>query len=302
MNSNIKALIIGYGSIGKRHREILSGMGIEVSVLTRRGGSEQCFYSGYEDAFADNKFDYVVVSTETSNHGDALKELERVNFSGTVLVEKPLFTNKTEAGVKNTLDIYVAYNMRFSPLVKKLTELIRGEELISVVAYVGQYLPDWRPDSDYRNSYSARKSKGGGVLRDLSHELDLLLWLLGPVTSHTTTGGKLSDLEIDCEDTVMSLLEFEKCKNVSLTMNYLDRKVSRFIIVNTSTTTIKVDFVAKTISNGTEEETIEFERDSVYKDMHSDLISGKKETVCTYNEGMSVMELIESMEKCFTTV
>jgi predicted dehydrogenase len=95
--------------------------------------------------------------------------------------------------------------------VTKFRELlIQGKvgPVVSVRAEVGQYLPAWRPDSDYRNSVSAQKRLGGGVLLELSHEIDYLLWLFGPVEWVKATLLRQSNLEIDVEDTAHLQLGF----------------------------------------------------------------------------------------------
>ena len=102
------------------------------------------------------------------------------------------------------LVLMVGYNFRFYPPLQAMRQaLVEGciGRLISLRAEAGQYLPDWRPGSDYRQGASARRELGGGVVLELSHELDYIRWLGGEVESVGALVGKLSDLEIEVEDT-----------------------------------------------------------------------------------------------------
>ena len=99
--------------------------------------------------------------------------------------------------------------------------------------YAGQYLPHWRPNIDYRDSYSSKKSQGGGVLLDLSHEIDYLNWLLDGTEEVMAVGGKLSALEIDSDDLYQISLKTKKCDLVQVELNYIDKVLRRYIIINT---------------------------------------------------------------------
>ena len=141
-----------------------------------------------------------VVTQKKGEFVDLFAELAAAGYAGRVLVEKPLFGRSLSVPLNSFQSLSVAYNLRFHPLIQRLQDLLVGETVISVQAYVGQYLPDWRPDTDYRYSYSAKVAEGGGALRDLSHELDYLGWLFGAWSAVTAFGGHLSLLEIDSDD------------------------------------------------------------------------------------------------------
>ena len=89
---------------------------------------------------------------------------------------------------------YTAFNLRFHPVIQWLKDNIESQNVIEVNAYCGSYLPDWRPDKDYRKIYSAQKELGGGVHLDLTHEIDFLLWVFGDPMSTMSTRRKM---EID---------------------------------------------------------------------------------------------------------
>jgi len=105
----------------------------------------------------------------------------------------------------------VGYNFRFYPPLQALRDALldgRIGRLLSLRAEVGQYLPDWRPSRDYRESTTARRDLGGGALLELSHEFDYIRWLAGEVTQVSAQVAKLSDLDIDVEDTVEMVCRF----------------------------------------------------------------------------------------------
>jgi len=118
--------------------------------------------------------------TITCNHYNSFMELNESGYSGKLLIEKPVFLEPCPIPQSGFEKVFVAYNLRFHPVIQKLHEFVKGKEVYSIQAYVGQYLPDWRPGTDYSKCYSASKAQGGGVLRDLSHELDYINWIAKP--------------------------------------------------------------------------------------------------------------------------
>jgi predicted dehydrogenase len=125
----------------------------------------------------------------------------------------------------------VAYNLRFQPGLRLMSSLLQAGEIgrvLSVRAEVGSYLPDWRPNTDYRQTYSAKAELGGGVVLDLSHELDYLVWLFGPVRYVSSMMGTLGNLEIESEDTAEILLEHTNGVLSSLHLDYVQRDPVRY--------------------------------------------------------------------------
>ena len=158
----MSVLVIGYGSIGVRHVEILKEMEFEVSVLTKQKGLPERTFHSLKDALSFNSPDYVIIANKTCEHYFTLKNLAEIGFEGTVLVEKPLFHKIFVLPQHKFKGAWVGYNLRFHPLIQKLRRIIEKEPAISVQVIAGQYLPHWRPATDYRLSYSARRQEGGG--------------------------------------------------------------------------------------------------------------------------------------------
>lgn len=293
----MRALVVGYGSIGARHAKILEELGCLVAVVTAR---EVCFTHRFEtiaEAVLEFIPDYVVIATETARHTEGVAELSETGFRGTLLVEKPLSHSVCDIGTTTFQGSFVAYNLRFHPIFLRLRELLITKKVLSVQAYVGQYLPSWRPGRDYRTVYSADKHAGGGVLRDLSHELDLLNWLLSGWLKLTALGGRFSNLEISSDDVFSILMETVRCPVVTVQMNYLDRIGQRRIIVNTEEQTIVADFIAGHLLVNDVREEFNIDRDHSYREMHRTLINGSRQDVCTFQEGLDVLHMITSAEQ-----
>lgn len=291
------ALVVGYGSIGSRHARILTDIGCNVSVVSKRVVDFPKVYRSLDEAFAEQNFEYVVIANKTSEHYGTMLALSENDFSGVVLIEKPLFEKVHEVPQNNFKGCYIAYNLRCHPLIQKVKSILATEKTLSAQVYVGQYLPSWRPNSDYRNSYSAKRSEGGGVLRDLSHELDYILWLFGKWESVVSLGGKYSNLEIDSEDVFAFLLSAKGCPVVNVQMNYLDKVARREIIINTDNHSIKIDLVNGLLQLDESVEKMEINRDTTYILQHKAVLSENRESLCCLEEGNEVLKCLEAIEK-----
>lgn len=294
----MKALVIGYGSIGQRHARLLAELGCQVAVMSRRSIEFSACYSDLSVALVHWQPDYVVVANRTSEHHQTIAALVQSGFQGRVLVEKPLFYQPSELSAHAFSEVAVAYNLRRHPLLTRLkTFLDDSANLAAANIYVGSYLPDWRPDTDYRQSYSAKKSEGGGVLRDLSHELDYVLWLFGPWRRLTALSGHFSQLEIDSDDACSLLMETERCPLVSIHMNYLDCTHRREISVNTDHHTFRVDLTKNTLEINGLQEAFSVARDDTYRAQHQAMLDGNVEGLCTLGEAMETLFTIEAAEQ-----
>lgn len=293
----MKVLVIGYGSIGSRHAKILESLGCSVAIVSSRPIPKENLYASIHEAVRQTNPDYVVIASETSQHSADLTALVLSSFRGIILVEKPLFHALPEETLQFSSPVYVAYNLRFHPLVQRLHKLLQNETILSVQVYVGQYLPHWRPGRDYRNVYSANKQAGGGVLRDLSHELDLLNWLLGGWQKLIALGGHFSRLQINSDDIFSIMMVTAHCPVVNVQMNYLDRVGRRQIIINTEENTFETDFIAGRLQVNGENEEIKTDRDYTYREMHLALLEGRHSDLCTLTEGFDVVRMIVAAEQ-----
>jgi predicted dehydrogenase len=292
----MKALVIGYGSIGMRHARLLGDLGLDVAVVSRRTVEAPKVFKDIAEAVSGFAPDYAIIASRTHEHRSDVEALAECGFEGTVLIEKPVFDSGDDMPNHQFERVFVGYNLRFHPALSRFKELLDDAELFAVHATVGQHLPDWRPDSDYRQSYSAIKAQGGGVLRDLSHELDYLNWMLGGWTHLTATGGHFSNLEIDSEDVFSIVFQSRRCPVVSVNMNDLDSTLRREILALTDRGTIRADLVSGTVEFDGETESFTIERDHAYIAQHQAAMAGDTETICTVMGGLDVMRMIGAAE------
>ncbi len=222
-------LIVGLGSIGLRHLRIAREIFPEsrIAILRHQETKEipkdanKVFHT-LSDAI-QFKPQIAIICTPASIHIEISMALVQEGVH--VLIEKPI-SNKKEGleelnneAVKNNCVLMVGYNLRFLSSLNKFKNLIDNNfigDLYSVRSEAGQYLPSWR-DKDYRKTVSAKKSLGGGVLLELSHELDYLRWIFGDIEFVQAQLSKQSALDIDVEDTVHTIMTFKKnYKNINL--------------------------------------------------------------------------------------
>lgn len=223
-----RILIVGLGSIGKRHlrlaRELLPNADIRVLRHRECGTVPElangCF-SRIEEAIAFAP-EIAVIASPATLHLNTAQPLALAGVH--LLVEKPL--SASPEGVPLLLNtcreqktvLLIGYNLRFLPSLQRFRELLNDNvigKVLSVRCEIGQYLPSWRLDSDYRQGVSARLELGGGALLELSHELDYLRWIFGEIDWTKATLHRQSSLEIDVEDSVHIILGFAPIINGS---------------------------------------------------------------------------------------
>jgi len=234
-------LVVSLGSIGRRHIANLRCLRPTSQIAVLRtslrdlegvtlpeGATHQFCDIEQAVSFAPRA---AIIASPSSMHLEIASALVSAGIA--VLVEKPLAD--TSAGLRNFVDFalqrravaVVGYNLRFLPSLGEARAMLQAGAIgavLSVRAEVGQYLPDWRPNTRYQESVSAQKALGGGALLELSHELDYLFWIFGLPDTVMAHGGRLSTLELDVEDTVELCLEYSKPRRlVNVHLDFLQR-------------------------------------------------------------------------------
>ena len=229
--------MIGQGSIGRRHAAIVVALGHHAISYDPSPAAEGPpgveIAASLEDAL--ERADAAVIASPSSLH--AAQARQTIERGVPVLVEKPLTTDAARAAELEWLArdrgvlLAVAMNLRHHPGVLALRELLAQDAVGPVLraeAWCGSWLPGWRPGTDYRASYSASAALGGGVLLDVAiHELDYLLWLLGPAAAVTAVSRQVSSLGLDVDDVAMIALELRSGAVAQVTVDYLDRSYHR---------------------------------------------------------------------------
>ena len=242
----MRVLIIGAGSIGRRHINNLNNLGYEDIAVVDISDSNLDYikenfkvketFNDFKDALSSKSYDAAFILTPPIYHIPMALELAKKGLD--LFIEKPLSHNLEHVdeliNVKedNNLIIMVGYNLRFNLGLRDLKSYIEKGTLGKIYyirAEVGQYLPDWRSWQDYRKSYTAIKELGGGIILDGSHEIDYVLWLANnKVKEVKTTYDKVSDLEINVEDIAEAILRFENGIIASIHLNMVERGYNRY--------------------------------------------------------------------------
>jgi len=248
----MRFLIAGLGSIGRRHFRNLIALGEREIILlrTRKATLPDDELAGYpvetdiQEALEKHTPDAVIVANPTSMHLEIAIPAAQAGCD--ILLEKPVSHSLErldvlqEAAEKSGSKILVGFQFRYHPTLKKARELIQSNTLgriLTVHAHWGEYLPQWHPWEDYRQSYAARSDLGGGVIVTLTHPLDYLRDLLGEVESLYSFNGHISPLAADVEDAAEIGLKFKNGALGGVHVNYFQRPpVHRLEIVGTDGT------------------------------------------------------------------
>ena len=234
----MKFLIAGLGSIGRRHFRNLIALDEKDIVLlrTRKATLPDDELAGYPvetdiyEALKKHKPNAVIVANPTALHLDVA--IPAAEAGCAILLEKPISDSLDRLDIlqqtaqKSGSRILVGFQFRYHPTLNKARELIQANaigKVLTVHAHWGEYLPQWHPWEDYRQSYAARADLGGGVIRTLTHPLDYLRYLVGEVESLWSFNGHVSPLEVDVEDVADIGLKFSNGAIGGVHLNYVQR-------------------------------------------------------------------------------
>jgi predicted dehydrogenase len=330
MTNPIKIVVVGSGSIGKRHLRNVKALFDE-----RADGSEVIACDVVPEALKFVEKEYGIRTTSnmeeafqeadavficTPNHLHATQALQAVRAGCHVLVEKPLAHSMEHVdellalAKEKGVFVTVGYMMRFYEPFLKLKQLLQRNaigKIYSARVEFGFFMPGWRPTQDYRKNYGAIKAQGGGVILDVTHEINMVTWLFGPIHEVFCFAGTQSDLEIDTEDTAEILMKSKDGVIISLHLDYLQRAYSRNCKIVGEKGTIIWDFVGhelKIYNKDTKEwtsvskEIKDFNEVYVAEEKHIiDCIDGKAFPEVTGEEGKEdVLIALASLESAET--
>jgi predicted dehydrogenase len=261
-----RLLVVGLGSIGRRHARLARSIlpNLQIVALRHRDtgnasepGIDHCVAT-LADALAFRP-QAAVIANPATHHLDAAMSLARAGIH--LLIEKPI--SDAPRGVSELIEecrgrglaLMTGYNLRFSPSLRRFHEFLKERRvgrILSVRAEVGQFLPSWRPGSDYRQTVSAQTKLGGGVLLELSHEIDYLRWLFGEVEWVGAVECRVSGLEIDVEDTAHVVLGFADATRqapiiAALSMDFVRHDATRWCTAIGEAGTLRWDGIAGTV-------------------------------------------------------
>ena len=308
----MKALFCGAGSIGKRHIRnlitITGERGIDLELQLLRSSDRpldediQSHVSKVAHSYdeLDDHYDAVFITNPTYLHYETMQKTK--DIADHFFVEKPTFD-------KNDIDIseftenkdkiyYVACPLRHTKVLKRAKEIVDESKVLSVRSISSSYLPDWRPGTDYRKTYSAHKAEGGGVKIDLIHEWDYLTHLFGFPNKVFELDGTYSELEIDSEDYPVYIADY-KSRIVELHLDYFGRNVRRSCEVMTPDDLYIFDIAGSRIikNNETIESYEEQPNDKYIEEMKYflRLMHGEIDNINSLEHSIKVMKLTEGI-------
>lgn len=316
----MKIGIIGLGSIGKRHLRCLRqlGYGDIIALRTKKGTTKtlpvefNCIKEVFNVAgFYSNNLDGVIVSNPTSLHIETMKmPLEK---GIPIFLEKPIADSIEQLREIEDYDItsvMVGFSLRYNEIINIVKEFIASGKLGKIYKaslYCGQFLPSWHPYSDYRKEYYARRDLGGGVIRTLSHEIDLMHYFLGNPKELCASVEKISDLEIDVDDNLYMICKMANLSLVSIELDYINPVLTRRGIILGSEGAVEYSFSKSNVTftdyNGKISiiyENINLDRNKMYIDQMKNFVNfikNKEGPRCTFEDGVNVMKVIKAAEE-----
>ncbi len=325
MTSIDTALVIGCGSIGTRHARHLSTVGVEVllydvdhdrtETVAETVDGKTC--SSLDTGLRSDP-DIVFVTTPSNHH---IKPAKKAAIKGCDLfIEKPL-SHRTE-GIKdllenienNNLTTMIGCNMRFHPAIETARELLKEDRIGTVLSARiegGSYLPDWHPDDDYRQMYSAKAGIGGVVL-DYIHEINYARWLFGEIATVSAIVGEASSLDIETEDTAAIISRTDTDTILEFHLDYVQRKYSRSYHIIGEQGTIRWDWGNQSVRRYdpdneawiTEATWDEWETDQMYLDEIKHFLScveNNSETRSSIHDGYQDLKVALAAKESETT-
>ncbi len=262
-----------------------------------------------EKALEQFRPNIVLVTNPTANHLDIAIPAARAGSN--LFIEKPI-SNSMDRLVKLETALaagggkaLIGYHFRYSPGLRFAKSLIEEGAIgrpIQARVYWGEYLPDWHPWEDYRNSYSARADLGGGVVLTLSHPYDYLRWLFGEVDEVLGTTGNSGSLELEVEDHASALLTMANGTLASVQLDYIGKPPAHYLEVTGSDGSLRWDAISDHVRWWSEEvdewqqrdPPSDFERNSMYLDEMRHLLAidaGEEEPLCTLRDGIQALEI-----------
>ena len=317
----MKFLIAGYGSIGRRHMRNLIELGQNDIILLRSHKSTLPedeikgipVETSIEAALAHNP-DGVIIANPTALHMDIA--IAAANAGCAVFMEKPLsdslerMPELREALKKNGERFQMGFQFRFHPGLATLKELLDNDAIgtpYSFRAEWGEYLPGWHPWEDYRQSYSARKDLGGGVLLTLSHPLDYIRWLFGDPEWIWGMNGKISELELDTDDIAEIGLRMANGLVGTIHLDYYSRPTRNGLEVIGSKGKLRCNnlngIVTLSPSDGIAEQyepEPPYDRNNMFLDemrRFIEVTSGNAQPSCTLEDGIAAQRMVELIRR-----
>jgi len=230
----LKILVIGYGSIGKRHiKNLLTIKNIEIILCTKQiisnPNQKRIKVVNSINKGLKEKPDIAIIANVSNLHIKTAIKLAKDKMD--LFIEKPLSNSSKNIQElkkiidKNKIITQIGCQMRFHKCINKINQLITKKKLgkiISAKVECGSFLPDWHPYEKYTDSYASKKNQGGVVLTCI-HEIDYLYWFFGKALEVISMTGKYSNLRISADDLSAGIIRFKNNVVAELHLDYFQK-------------------------------------------------------------------------------
>lgn len=320
-------LVIGSGSVGKRHLRNFSDLGCKVSAMDLRSDrlSEAnqitplaYSFSNIEDALHyASQFSGVVICSPTKYHVEQAELFLEKDLP--VFLEKPVSKDAKSAEsllrlVKQSkAPLFLGYTYRWWPPIKELKSRIDSGvigKILHVQCSMSAHLADWHPWEKYQEFFMSSKELGGGALLDESHIFDLMLWMFGMPNEIFGKVERISNLEIESDDNVDVLFSWQSGLRIYVHLDLYKRPHDRSILVTGEEGTLHWTFIpnrlrfSNSISNEWIDTNYECDRNEMFINAAKDflrMIDTKSEPLCSIEDAYMVMKLIDAIRQSTET-
>ncbi len=296
-----KILIIGSGSISKKHFSTIKNLRYETKVKIISSRKFEKLNKIELKRFFGIKPELIIICSPATSHLRNLKKIEKNYKNLKVLIEKPIFEKNYKIKEKLKNKYYVGYNLRFHPVIIFLKKFLRKKKIYSINIISHSYLPDWRK-FDYRDSVSAKKKLGGGVLLELSHELDYIKWIFSKIKILFSFNNRISKLDIDTDDILSIIAEVGNKTLLNLNINFFSKIPNRTIKIDGDKFSLNADLIKNKIEI-IEDKKIKIKKFSNFKIKDTyrlqclEILQNKNLNISTLNQSLNLMKIIDTIKK-----
>lgn len=311
MSNHKDLIIIGTGSIAHRHFFNISNLKDEITCYCLSKSGRTINGCRPYNQRENTQFDIVVIASVTHLHdSDMHFAISVVKSEGLIFVEKPISLNVEEAEkieyeiLKKNLRVVVGYDLRYhegiSHLKKVFDEEISVKSNFIYDSSVGQNLDTWRKSQHNFKSYSYSQEKSGGIVNDLSHEIDLAIYLTGIKKSFSVQNYQskiFNDTLNDFSKLELSLERKDELKRIFISIDCISHRFYRYIDILTKEKNYFLDLLSgsyKEFSKGSLVKEIKFENDRNYRNqqMWKEILSGSDTKLPSYQESLLMLRNI----------
>lgn len=315
--------VIGLGNIASRHRRNLKLLFSDAKIyaVSASGRIPTENISDCDELVASigeltlENIQLAIIASPAPFH--AYHAIPFIKANIPVLIEKPITSTLEEAkelqqvAEKYNTPVAIGYCLRYLSSAQAIKKIIEAQQIGSlsyVNIEIGQYLPNWRPDKDYRNCVSANPKLGGGALLELSHEIDYAHWLLGPLHLQHAILQCSEQLNLEVEDNVNILATTSNNAIVHIHLDFLQRKAYRYCRFVGTTGSLEWDLIKNEIILKTQNQTTtlysdpEWDKNNMYLGMLLDFIekiNGRKNQSVTLSESIRTIQFIENIKDTY---